>query len=75
MLSYYLKCRKNTESKSLNVVKTKKRKSIFFYQNVQCAKKSRFIKELEAIVELSSLGIKIPLSQIILVGPISFYLF
>ena len=45
MLSFCLKCAKNTESK-----------------------KSRFIKEQEALGLLSSLGIKKPLSKIHLVG-------
>ena len=35
-------------------------------------KKSRFIKEREASRLLSSLGIKIPLSKIPLVGPVMF---
>ena len=34
MLSYCLKCRKNTESKNPNVEKPNGR--IMFYQNVQC---------------------------------------
>ena len=36
-------------------------------------KKSKFIKEKEAIELLSSLGIKTPLSKITLVGPLLFY--
>ena len=36
------------------------------------SKKPRFIKEQEANRSLSSLGIKIPLSRIPLVGPIFF---
>ena len=35
MLSYYLECRKNTESKHPRVAKTNKKKQCF-YQNVQC---------------------------------------
>ena len=36
MLSYCLKCRKETESKNQEVTKTKKGR-ITFHQNVQCA--------------------------------------
>ena len=35
MLSYCLKCRKNTESKNPKVARKKKRR-ILLYQNVQC---------------------------------------
>ena len=35
MLSYCLKCRKNTESKNLKAVRTKNRR-IMLYQNVKC---------------------------------------
>ena len=35
MLSYCLKCRKNTESKNPKVTKTKNGR-IMFYQNVKC---------------------------------------
>ena len=45
MLSYCLKCRKNTENKHPKVVKVKKEK-LCFHQNVQCVevKRSRFVK-------------------------------
>ena len=74
MLSYYcLKCRKNTESKNQNVAR-KKTKESCFYRNVQCdSKKSKFIKEQEASGFLIGLGIKAPLSKIVLVGPLLFY--
>ena len=35
MSSYYMKCRKNTESKNPNFVEIKNRKC--FYQNLKCA--------------------------------------
>ena len=35
MLPFCLKCRKNTENKNSNVVKTKKEEQ-FFYRNVKC---------------------------------------
>ena len=66
MLLYCLKCRKNTESKNLKVVKTKKTGRIMLLS--KCAvcdiKKSKFIKEQEASGLLSSLGIKTPLCKL-----------
>ena len=38
MLSYRLKCRKDTESTNPKVVRTKNGRIMFFYQNVQCVK-------------------------------------
>ena len=72
MLSYCLKCRKNTESKNQKIIKTKNGRIMILSK---CAvydnKKSKFIKEEEASI-ISSLGIKIPLSKIPLVGPLLF---
>ena len=70
MLSYYLNCNKNTDSKSSNVAKTNKRKLMLL---LKCAvvdsKKSRFLKELETSGLLITLRIKIPiLSKIPVVG-------
>ena len=54
MLSYCLKCRKNTESKNLRVVKTKNGRIMFLSNCAFCgSKKMRFIKEQEAKVFLS----------------------
>ena len=64
MLFYFLKCRKNTESKDPKVVKTKKRGNVFIKM---WSVWSKFIKEQEASGLLSSLGIKTPLSKILLV--------
>ena len=73
MLSYCLKCRKNTESKNPRFAKTNKGKSIILSKCAVCeSKKSRFIKEEEASRLLSSLGIRTPLSQIPLEGPLLF---
>ena len=73
MLSYCLKCRKNTENKNQNVV-TAKNKIIILLS--ECAegdnKKSKFIKDQEAGGLLSSLGIRTPFRQIPLVGPLLF---
>ena len=59
MLSYCLKCRKDTESKNPRVT-------------VYDSKKLKFIKKQEASELLTSLGIRTPLSQIPLVGPLLF---
>ena len=73
MLSICLKCRKNTKRKKPRVEKIKNRRIMLSSNCVVCiSKKSRFIKEQEASGLLSSLGIKTPLSQIPILGPILF---
>ena len=70
-MSYYLECRKYTESKNPKAIKTKSKRIIFSSNCALCSsKKSRFIKEQETCGLLSSLGISTPLSQIPLVGPL-----
>ena len=65
MLSYCLKCRKNTESKNPKVAKTKNRRIMLLSKCSVCdSKKSKFIKEQTSGL-LSSLGIKTPLSKIL----------
>ena len=59
MLSYYLKCRKNTESKNAKVLKTKNERIMLLSKcAVFISRKSKFIKEQEAREILNSLGIK-----------------
>ena len=71
MLSYCLECRKNTKSKNPTNVRTKNGRIMLLSKcAVWDSKKSRFIKEQEAIGSLSSLGIRAPLSKIPLVGPL-----
>ena len=73
MLSYCLKCRKNTESKNPKVVKTKNGRIIILSKCAACdSKKSKFIKEQEASGLLRSLGIKTLLSKIPLVDTLLF---
>ena len=74
MLSYYyLKCRKNTESKNPTVARAKPRTIMLLLNCVVChSKNSKFIEQQEASGLLSSLGIKTPLCQIPLVGPLLF---
>ena len=73
-MSYCLKCRKNTESKNPEVVRTKNGRIMLLSKYVVCnSKKSEFLKEQEASGLLSSLGIKTPLNKIPLLGPLLFY--
>ena len=65
MLSYCLKCKKNTESIDPKVSKTSNNKTIILSKCVVCgSKKSKFIKEQQAKGLLSNLGIKTPLNKI-----------
>ena len=70
MLSYYwLKCRKNTESKNPKVAKAKNGRIMLLSKCAVCdSKKSKFIKKQEASRLISSLGIKTPLNKIHLLG-------
>ena len=68
MLSYCLKCTKNTESKNARVSKHKNGRIMLLSKCAVCDnKKSKFIKEQESSRLLSSLGIKTSLSKIPLV--------
>ena len=65
MLTYCLKCRKNTKNKDAKMIKTKNGRLALSSKCVVCgSKKSRFMKEQEANGLLSKLGIKTPLSKI-----------
>ena len=73
MLSYCLKCKKNTENTSSVVSKTSNGKTMILSKYAICgAKKSKFIKEQEAKGLLSNLSIKTPLSKIPLLGDVLF---
>ena len=75
MLSYYLKCKKNTESINPRVCKTNNGKTMMLSKCAVCGnKKSKFIKEQQAKGLLSNLGVKTPLNKIPLLGDILFYL-
>ena len=59
MLSYCLKCKKNTESINPRVSKTTNGKTTMLSKCAVCgSKKSKFIKEQQAKGLLSNLGIK-----------------
>ena len=73
MLSYCLKCKKNTESINPNVLKTINAKTMMLSKCIiGGSKKSKFIKEQQEKGLLSSLGIRTPLNKILLLGDILF---
>ena len=64
MLTYCLKCKRNTKSKDAKIIKTKNGRLALSSKCVVCgSKKSRFTKEQEAEGLLSNLGIKTPLNK------------
>ena len=68
-----MKCRKNTESKNPKDVKTKIGRIMLLPKCAACdSNKPKFVKEQEANGLLSSSGIKKPLREVPLVGPILF---
>ena len=65
MLSYSLKCKKNTGSINPKVLKTTNGKAMILSTCAICdSKKSKFIKEQQAKGLLSNLGIRTPLNKI-----------
>ena len=73
MLSYCLKCRKNTESINPKVSKTTNSNMMILSKCTICgSKRSKFIKEQQAKGLLSNLGIRTPLNKIPLLGDILF---
>ena len=73
MLSYCLKCRKNTESKYSKVVRSKNERIMLSSKCAVCeSKKLKPIKEKEASGLLTSLGLKTSLNKIPLLGPLLF---
>ena len=73
MLTYCLKCRKNTKNEDEKMVKTKISRLALSSKWAVCGStKSRFMKEQEAEGLVSNLGIKTPLSKISLLGDLLF---
>ena len=73
MLSYCLKCKKNTESMNPKVSKTTNGKAMILSRCAICgSKKSKFIKEQEAKGLLSNLGLRISLKRYPVLGDILF---
>ena len=65
MLSYCLKCKKNSESINPKVSKTTNSKTMILSTCTICGgKKSIFIKEQQAKGLLSNLGLRTPLNKI-----------
>ena len=73
MLSYFFKCKKNTESVNPSVSTTSNDRTMILSKCAICgSKKSKFMKNQEAQGLLSSLGLKTTLSKIPLVGDVLF---
>ena len=73
MLHYYLKREKNTKSINPRVSKINNGKTKMLSKFAICgSKKSIFIKKQETSETLSSLGLKTPLSRVLLLGDILF---
>ena len=71
MLTYCVKCRKNTENLDSKIFKTRNERMIMQSKCAVCgSKKSRFMKEQEAKGTLNSLDLKTPLNKIPLLGEI-----
>ena len=73
MLSYCLKCKRNTESINPKVLKTTKGRMMILSKCGICgSKKSKFIKEQEAKGLLSNFGLRTPLNKIPVLADILF---
>ena len=73
MLSYCLKCRKNTENKNPEVVRAKNGRIMLLSKSaVWDSKKSKFTREQEASALSSSFGTESPLNKIPLLGSLLF---
>ena len=73
MDSYCLKCKKYIKNINPQVFRTSNGKLMILSKCAICgSKKSKFIKKQEAKEILSSLGIKTPLSKILLLGDVLF---
>ena len=73
MKSYCLKCKIDTENINLRVSKTSNGKTVLLSKCAKCgSKKSRFIKNQKAKGLLSNLGLRTPLSKVLLLGDVLF---
>ena len=76
MITYCVKCRKNTENLDSKIYKTKNGRIIMQSKCVVCEiKKSWFVKEQEAKGLLSNLKIKTPLNKVPLLGDTLFWVY
>ena len=73
MKSYCLKCKIDTENINLRVSNTSNGKTVLLSKCAKCgSKKSRFIKNQKAKGLLSNLGLRTPLSKVLLLGDVLF---
>ena len=73
MLSYCLKCKKNTEGINPKVLKTTNRKTMILSKCAICGSKtSKFIKEQQVKGLSSNLGLRTPLNKIPVLADILF---
>ena len=73
MKSFCLKCRKDTENINPRVSKTSNGRTMLLSKCAICnSKKSRFNKNQEAKRLLSNLGIRTPLSRVLILSDILF---
>ena len=73
MLSYCLKCKKNTESINPNISATSNGKTMILSKcAISGSKISKFIKKQEPKGLLSNLGTRTPLSKIPILGDVLF---
>ena len=73
MKFYYLKCRKDSENINPRVSNTSNGRTMILSKCAICgSKKSRFIKNQEAKGLLSNLGVRTPLSKVLILGDILF---
>ena len=69
MLTYCLKCKKNTKNIDAKMMKTKNGRFVLSSKCAVCgSKQSKFMKEQEPEGLLSNLGVKTPLSKISLLN-------
>ena len=63
--TYCLVCKRHTKNTNPKIVRNRQNR-LMIYSNcaICCSKKSRFIKEQQAMGLLSNLGIKTPLSKV-----------
>ena len=67
--TYCLACRKYTKNNNPKIVRNRQNKLMIQSNCATCgSKKSRFIKEQQAMGILSNLGIKTPLSKVLLLN-------
>ena len=67
--TYCLACRKYTKNNNPKIVRNRQNRSMIQSNCATCSsKKSRFIKEQQAMGILSNLGIKTPLSKVSLLN-------